>query len=99
MPIIDQDTITITRGSRVGRNDIKLSLRWVTSAGEDMGTFDFGFATDAELRSVIDTQTIEDVLRSVATAFINKDTGQLRTGVFDNAIGKSYQITTKLNQV
>lgn len=97
MPIIDQDQIIIHRTGRNGANNIWIEWEWVSG---QTGKLISSWTTAEDARHVVEEGNLDDILRAILSACINKSTGAFRPSVFDNmGGGKSYTVQLKVNQV
>lgn len=100
MPIVDQDTLTITSVSRKpGDVDLQINFVWTNAAGENLGAFGISFPNFPAMKAFMEEQTMDDVGRNLCGLLVNTTDGSFRRGVFNAMQGKTYRITSKAVEV
>lgn len=100
MPITDNDLVAVVNTARDGATNIRVEVDWTDGqTGEVRGRFGVSFADADELRTFLDGQTFDDVVRAVLLQCINRTTGALRPTVFDGLKGKTFRVSQRVTQV
>lgn len=100
MARVDSDTVTIVKTSYDdATTGFELELDWFDSLGEPKGRFGFSFQSEEEARTILDSQTIEDVIRPIIAFLFNRADGGFRKAVFTNMPTKTYEIQSTVRQV
>lgn len=100
MPIVDQDTLTITSVSRKpGDLELTINFTWTNAAGQNLGAFGVSFPDFPALKTFLKEQTMDDVARNLCGLLVNTADGSFRRAVFNQMAGKTYRITSKAVEV
>lgn len=103
MPIIDSDTVIVRRATRSGTNqaptNIEVEIEWKDSAGVSKGVFSTSWMDLAELRSFLDGQGFDDVLRAVMGQCIQRADGTFRPAQFNALAGSTNTINVRVTRL
>jgi hypothetical protein len=94
--IVDSDRVTVVSVSRKNQTNIEVSFDWRDSAGNLLGRFGASWPDVPALKSFLEEQGFDDVLRAFMGLMYNAANESLRGPAFDASVGKTYEVRTRV---